>query len=93
MPDLAAYHVILVNISGGKDSEASLDVTVRAAGAAGVRDRLVTVFCDLGSDDEWPGTLEGVPVIAAGSGPVRRGAVAAIRCVTNWVTTPVGPPR
>src|SRR5712691_9649277 len=57
-PDLARYDIILINISGGKDSQASLDETVRAADAAGVRDRLVTVFCDLGEDDEWPGTLE-----------------------------------
>jgi 3'-phosphoadenosine 5'-phosphosulfate sulfotransferase (PAPS reductase)/FAD synthetase len=58
IPNLAAYHVILVNISGGKDSQAALDVTVRAAEAVGVGDRLVTVFCDLGEDDEWPGTAE-----------------------------------
>jgi 3'-phosphoadenosine 5'-phosphosulfate sulfotransferase (PAPS reductase)/FAD synthetase len=57
-PDLASYDVILVNISGGKDSQAALDETVRAAEAAGVRDRIVTVFCDLGADDEWPGTRE-----------------------------------
>lgn len=57
-PDLSSYDVILVNISGGKDSQAALDETVRAAGAAGVRDRIVTVFCDLGDEDEWPGTRE-----------------------------------
>lgn len=57
-PDLASYHVILVNISGGKDSQATLDVTVRAAQAAGVRDRVMTVFADLGDEDEWPGTRE-----------------------------------
>lgn len=57
-PDLANYDVILVSISGGKDSQATLDETVRAADAAGVRDRVVTLFCDLGSDDEWPGTRE-----------------------------------
>jgi hypothetical protein len=55
-PDLASYHVVLVNISGGKDSQATLDVAVRAADATRVRDRLVTVFADLGDDDEWPGT-------------------------------------
>lgn len=48
VPDLASYDVILVNISGGKDSQAALDETVRAADAAGVRERIVTVFCDLG---------------------------------------------
>jgi 3'-phosphoadenosine 5'-phosphosulfate sulfotransferase (PAPS reductase)/FAD synthetase len=57
-PDLGDYDVILVNISGGKDSQAALDETVRAADLAGVRDRVVTVFCDLGEDDEWPGTRE-----------------------------------
>lgn len=31
---------------------------MRAADAAGVRDRIVTVFCDLGDEDEWPGTRE-----------------------------------
>ena len=58
VPDLAGYDVILINISGGKDSQAALDETVRAADAAGVRDRIVTVFCDLGDEDEWPGTRE-----------------------------------
>jgi 3'-phosphoadenosine 5'-phosphosulfate sulfotransferase (PAPS reductase)/FAD synthetase len=57
-PDLASYDVILVNISGGKDSQAALDETVRAADAAGVRHRIVSVFCDLGDEDEWPGTRE-----------------------------------
>ena len=58
VPDLAGDDVILINISGGKDSQAVLDETVRAADAAGVRDRIVTVFCDLGDEDEWPGTRE-----------------------------------
>jgi 3'-phosphoadenosine 5'-phosphosulfate sulfotransferase (PAPS reductase)/FAD synthetase len=57
-PDLASYAVILVNISGGKDSQAALDETVTAATAAGVRSRLVAVFADLGAADEWPGTPE-----------------------------------
>jgi 3'-phosphoadenosine 5'-phosphosulfate sulfotransferase (PAPS reductase)/FAD synthetase len=57
-PPLDGYHMILVNISGGKDSQATLDVTVAAADAAGVRDRIVVVFADLGEADEWPGTLE-----------------------------------
>ena len=42
--ELSGYDVILVNITGGKDSQAALDETVRAADAAGVRDRIVTVF-------------------------------------------------
>lgn len=58
VPDLASYDVILINISGGKDSQAAVDETVRVAAAAGVRDRIVTVFCDLGDEDEWPGTRE-----------------------------------
>lgn len=58
-PDLTVYDVILINISGGKDSQAALDATVRAARDAGVpMSRLVTVFCDLGEDDEWPGTAQ-----------------------------------
>jgi 3'-phosphoadenosine 5'-phosphosulfate sulfotransferase (PAPS reductase)/FAD synthetase len=58
IPRLADYDVILVNISGGKDSQATLDVTVSAASASGVQDRVVAVFADLGADDEWPGTAE-----------------------------------
>jgi 3'-phosphoadenosine 5'-phosphosulfate sulfotransferase (PAPS reductase)/FAD synthetase len=58
VPDLTSYDVILVNISGGKDSQVVLDETVRLATAAGARDRIVTVFADLGDDDEWPGTKE-----------------------------------
>lgn len=57
-PDLTWYDVILVNISGGKDSQATLDVIVKAATKAGVPDRVVTVFADLGPEDEWPGTRE-----------------------------------
>jgi 3'-phosphoadenosine 5'-phosphosulfate sulfotransferase (PAPS reductase)/FAD synthetase len=57
-PDLTAFDVILVNISGGKDSQAMLDVVYREAVKQGVTGKLVTVFCDLGDDDEWPGTKE-----------------------------------
>lgn len=57
-PDLASYDWLVANISGGKDSQAMLAVLVEAATAAGVRDRVVSVFCDLGGGDEWPGTLE-----------------------------------
>lgn len=57
-PDLASYDWLVANISGGKDSQVMLAVLVEAATAAGVRDRLVSVFCDLGDGDEWPGTLE-----------------------------------
>ncbi|TDB91170.1 phosphoadenosine phosphosulfate reductase [Actinomadura sp. KC216] len=57
-PDLNAYDILLCNISGGKDSQAMLDVVVEAAKDAGIGDRVVTVFCDLGDDDEWPGTKQ-----------------------------------
>jgi 3'-phosphoadenosine 5'-phosphosulfate sulfotransferase (PAPS reductase)/FAD synthetase len=56
LPVLAGYDLLLVNISGGKDSQATLDATVQAADAAGVRGRVVAVFADLGREDEWPGT-------------------------------------
>jgi 3'-phosphoadenosine 5'-phosphosulfate sulfotransferase (PAPS reductase)/FAD synthetase len=58
LPGLGGYDVVLVNISGGKDSQATLDVAVQAADAAGVRHALVAVFADLGAADEWPGTAE-----------------------------------
>ncbi len=59
-PGLARYREgrLLVNISGGKDSQVALDVLVEAAAAAGLHDRVVAVFADLGEDDEWPGTAE-----------------------------------
>jgi 3'-phosphoadenosine 5'-phosphosulfate sulfotransferase (PAPS reductase)/FAD synthetase len=59
-PQLAAYDILLVNISAGKDSQASLDVVVAQARAAAVLDRVVTVHADLG-DAEW----DGVPDLAA----------------------------
>lgn len=55
--DLRAYDVILVNSSAGKDSQAMLTHVVGLADAAGVRDRLVVVHCDLGRV-EWKGTRE-----------------------------------
>lgn len=55
--DLTAYDVILVNSSGGKDSQAMLDYVVELAGAVGVRDRIVVVHADLGRV-EWEGTRE-----------------------------------
>ncbi|RKS78597.1 3'-phosphoadenosine 5'-phosphosulfate sulfotransferase (PAPS reductase)/FAD synthetase [Actinomadura pelletieri DSM 43383] len=57
-PDLKTYDILLCNISGGKDSQAMLDVVVEATKNAGVGDRVVTVFCDLGDEDEWPGTKQ-----------------------------------
>lgn len=59
-PDLTQYDVILVNSSAGKDSQASLDVVVEQARAAGVLERVVVVHADLG-DAEW----DGVPELAA----------------------------
>ncbi len=55
-PDLASYDQIVVSISGGKDSQAALHRTYLAAEAAGAAGRIVTVFADLGADDELPGT-------------------------------------
>lgn len=58
MPDLAAYDLILVNTSAGKDSQAMLDLVVAEADAAGVpRSRLVCFHADLGRV-EWEGTAE-----------------------------------
>lgn len=54
-PDLASYDWLLVNTSAGKDSQAMFDVIVEQAAAAGLRDRLVAVHCDLGRV-EWQGT-------------------------------------
>lgn len=54
-PELTDYDVILVNTSGGKDSQATLDVVVNAARAAGVLDRVIAVHADLGRV-EWAGT-------------------------------------
>lgn len=55
--DLRSYDVILVNSSAGKDSQAMLDYVVDLADAAGVRDRIVVVHCDLGRV-EWKGTRD-----------------------------------
>jgi 3'-phosphoadenosine 5'-phosphosulfate sulfotransferase (PAPS reductase)/FAD synthetase len=61
--DLSRYDRIVVNTSAGKDSQAMTDLMVELADAAGVRDRLVMLHCDLGLSPggepiEWPGTLE-----------------------------------
>lgn len=53
--DLSQYDLILINTSGGKDSQAMLGQVVVQATAAGIRDRLVAVHADLGAM-EWPGT-------------------------------------
>lgn len=47
-PDLAAADVVLVNTSGGKDSQVLLDEVHRLAALAGATDKLLAVHCDLG---------------------------------------------
>jgi 3'-phosphoadenosine 5'-phosphosulfate sulfotransferase (PAPS reductase)/FAD synthetase len=54
--NLKWYDWIVANTSAGKDSQASLDVVVRRAEAAGVKARVVAVHCEL--PEEWPGTTE-----------------------------------
>lgn len=63
-PDLTTYDAILINSSGGKDSQAMLDLMVERATAAGVRDRLAVLHADLGRM-EWPGTKE-LAILQAG---------------------------
>jgi 3'-phosphoadenosine 5'-phosphosulfate sulfotransferase (PAPS reductase)/FAD synthetase len=65
VPDLPSYHVILASLSGGKDSQTMLRELHRHAAAAGVADRIVCVFADLGADEEWPGVPELVAAHAA----------------------------
>lgn len=55
--NLRDYDVILVNSSGGKDSQAMLDYVAELAVRAGVSDRIVVLHNDLGRV-EWPGTAE-----------------------------------
>lgn len=55
-PDLHAYAWVVVNSSGGKDSQTALRATVRQAEAQGYPlDRVVVSHQDLGRM-EWPGT-------------------------------------
>lgn len=54
---LADQDVILVNSSGGKDSQSMLDLIHERAAREGVLDRVVVVHADLGRV-EWPGTRE-----------------------------------
>lgn len=56
-PDLASYDVILVNTSGGKDSQVALGIVHELAAALGISDRVVAVHADLGRS-EWPGVPE-----------------------------------
>jgi 3'-phosphoadenosine 5'-phosphosulfate sulfotransferase (PAPS reductase)/FAD synthetase len=54
---LAEYDVILINSSGGKDSQAMIDEVCTLASAAGVLHRVTVLHCALGHV-EWPGTSE-----------------------------------
>lgn len=56
-PDLGDYDVILINSSGGKDSQAMLDVVCTLAAEHQVLDRVTVVHCNLGHV-EWPGTAD-----------------------------------
>jgi 3'-phosphoadenosine 5'-phosphosulfate sulfotransferase (PAPS reductase)/FAD synthetase len=55
--NLTSFDIILVNTSGGKDSQTMLRKLVEMARDQGVEDRLVAVHCDLGRA-EWPGTWD-----------------------------------
>ena len=64
-PNLHSYRWIVVNSSGGKDSQTALEVVVKACDAAGIgRDRIVVSHQDLGHV-EWKGTQELVRAQAA----------------------------
>lgn len=57
-PDLRTYDWLLINSSGGKDSQVTLSHVVALADAAGVdRARIVVVYADLGRV-VWPQTRE-----------------------------------
>lgn len=53
--DLTAYDIVLINTSGGKDSQVMMEQVFKQAHHAGVTDRLVAVHADLGRV-EWDGT-------------------------------------
>lgn len=54
---LSDYDIIVINTSGGKDSQVMLDLIATTAAEAGLTDRLRAVHADLGRV-EWPGTKE-----------------------------------
>lgn len=54
---LSDWDVVVVNTSGGKDSQAMMDYLFELAEAEGVTDRLHALHCDL-TEMEWPGTRE-----------------------------------
>jgi 3'-phosphoadenosine 5'-phosphosulfate sulfotransferase (PAPS reductase)/FAD synthetase len=55
--DLTKFDLIVINTSGGKDSQAMMDHVYHLAKEQGVTDRLVAVHADLGRV-EWKGTRE-----------------------------------
>lgn len=55
--NLDSYDIILINTSGGKDSQTMMRVVVDAARRTGALDRVVAVHADLGRV-EWKGTKE-----------------------------------
>lgn len=57
MIDLRDFDLIVINTSGGKDSQAMLAHVHHLARLTGTLDRLMCVHADLG-DMEWPGTGE-----------------------------------
>lgn len=56
-PALADYDIVIANISGGKDSQAMLDLLVERAREQEVVERVVAIHADLGRA-EWAGTKE-----------------------------------
>ncbi|WP_433678168.1 phosphoadenosine phosphosulfate reductase family protein [Nocardia sp. CA-119907] len=54
-PDLLSYDQYVISISGGKDSQASLDVLAHLFYEARILHRVTTVHADMGRAD-WPGT-------------------------------------
>jgi len=56
--DLRDWDLIVVNTSGGKDSQCAMQVICRQAAAQGVLDRVVVNYCDLGERVVWPGTAD-----------------------------------
>ncbi|MCY4654915.1 MAG: phosphoadenosine phosphosulfate reductase family protein [Dehalococcoidia bacterium] len=67
-PDLTDWDVILLNTSGGKDSQTMIAEACRQADRAGVpRNRLIAVHANLGRV-EWPDTLELVKAQADAQG-------------------------
>lgn len=70
---LREFDRIVVNSSGGKDSQTALHVVCERAAQVGILDRVVVLHMDLGERVEWPGTRDlaekqachyGVPFVA-----------------------------